>query len=501
MEKYINKFCIISILTLSIIGCSKGDLDLQSQTALKLDDVLNPDNQVGINSLLNGVYDAYQKVPINEHILVELRSDNTRANTLNGLFPNIDSFRITATLGEAANYWSNNYSTIAQANLILNNQDFIDSGATEPDDNKKEEIINQRESILGEAYFLRALCHFNLVRAYGKVPYIDRSISLTNFREFPRLELEEVYQKIVNDFRLAIQNLEGKTFDRNRANEHAANILLAKVLLSQPNKDYGGATTLLERYVESNSFGIDLVPVFSDIFGEENERNEEIIFSVFYEASGSNDFVTSDSELGDQVQTDAESFTFAMSDRGASNGVNLATPELLSILNASDEPDRFTGTIKPLDDPSLDINDPNTDVFNLKYSSVSVAEPQGNDWIVLRFADALLLYSEAILAGSEQTTDANAIEAFNRVRRRANVEEILTGELLTKDALLRERRVEFAFENQRFYDLIRLGEAETVLSEYSLNNNFSFSPSRLLLPIPQRERDASGGFYEQNPGY
>ena len=126
----------------------------------------------------------------------------------------------------------------------------------------------------------------------------------------------------------------------------------------------------------------------------------------------------------------------------------------------------------------------------------------GNDWIVLRYADILLMYAEAIMGPSESTADATAINAYNEIRARAKQSQLAVGvDELTKEALLNERRYELAFENHRFYDLVRFGVANNVISEYATSVGYSFEPTDLLLPIPQAEINVSAGKLLQNPGY
>ena len=125
----------------------------------------------------------------------------------------------------------------------------------------------------------------------------------------------------------------------------------------------------------------------------------------------------------------------------------------------------------------------------------------GNDWIILRYADVLLMHVEAIIGEGNgvSTTDPAALASFQAVRDRAGLTDPVAS--ITKEELLDERRVELAFENQRWFDLIRFGVAVDVLSQFAADNGFSFSTTDLLLPIPQREIGLSNGLLGQNPGY
>jgi len=403
----------------------------------------------------------------------------------------IDSYQTPTNFGEGANYWSNNFFVIAQTNLILDN-----------------ELTETNRVIFGEAYFLRALSYFNLVRAFGRVPYVNRFIQFREeVTEFPQIESAEMYANIASDFQNAIELLSGldnSERPRNRASEGAAKILLAKAYLSQPEPNYPAARDLLEEFIpENNAFKYTLLDNYTDVFSRNNELNDEIIFAITYELSNSDDFITSDSNIQDQIQTESESFSFAMTLRGASNGVNLATEDLKNFISRRRETNRLNAIFF---EGAVD----NEDAENGKWiTSGNRSQRAGDvDWIVLRYSDALLLYVEAILGDGLQTNDLDAVDAYNRVRVRAGFPTLaddisITEKVITKQSLLDERRAEFAFENQRLYDLIRFKEAINVLTDHSNDpvNDLNFSPRDLLLPIPQREIDATNNFYEQNFGY
>jgi hypothetical protein len=124
----------------------------------------------------------------------------------------------------------------------------------------------------------------------------------------------------------------------------------------------------------------------------------------------------------------------------------------------------------------------------------------GNDWIVLRYSDILLLHAEALMAGGDTTNNA-AIDSYMAVRVRAGFDAVADRpSVLTKNALLLERRVELAFENHRFFDLLRLGVANDVLGSHATAKGYtSYNVRRLLLPIPAREINLSDGLLTQNP--
>ncbi|MFB9054946.1 RagB/SusD family nutrient uptake outer membrane protein [Formosa undariae] len=514
MNLYKNILICFSLVAL-FTSCEE-ELDLSNPTALSIEELLQTDD--GFKFLANGVLDAYQKVPANEFLISELRSDNVRANTENGNYPAFNAYNIDPNNGDVATYYSNNMSTIKHANTIIDNR-FL---APE----------NQQYTV-GEAYFMRALCHFNLIRAYENIPYIDTvlDINADEAYDYPQLDPAVVYEKIIEDFKTSIAYLQDATVDRYRPSAGAAISFAAKAYLSQPSPNYKEAELLLASVVENSStYGYslifteqgsddsdfenykNLIQDFGHVFGNDIdgtftdgvpdgswsnnsglEINDEVIFSIAYDLVSSDTYVTADSSLDEQVQTDSESFSFAMTLQGPSNGVNIASNEFLEVMTPELQPVRFYVSFDALSyNPTLETND----TFNAKFPTPG--EIGDNDWIVLRYADVLLLYSEAILAGGNSTTDSRAIDAFNEVRLRAGLDEVVN---LTKADLLAERRVEFVYENQRMYDLIRFGEADKVLQEFSNQNSLFYTNEKKYLPFPQRELDNLPNFYNQNDGY
>ncbi|MDO5970347.1 RagB/SusD family nutrient uptake outer membrane protein [Flavivirga aquimarina] len=474
MKKYI---VLIGIITMSFFSCSEESLSLDSPNDVTVEGLLT--TTTGFKQLLTGAYDAYQKIPTNEYLLTEVRSDNATVGAQFGSLATYDNFNIVVNDVEVFNYWSNNYKVVYQTNLVLDNQDTFLA------------LSGADETVLGEAYFLRALAHFNLVRVFRDIPYIDQVITVDNFEEFPQLDEAETYQKINADFESAISFLEGAEISNTRANEGTATIFLAKSILSQPSPDYVRAQSLLLPLIEdTNEFGFTLTQNFDDIFArgdDGDENNEEIILKVAYTQSSGNP-VTSDSETEDQVQSEAERWSFDMTENGQSNGANLATADLETLMTSALEPVRFPTTI--IEDTFFDDR-----TFNNKWVPDN-GEGSGNDWVVLRYADVLLLYCEAVIGDTQSTDSENAIVAYNKVRARAGLDTLdPTTESLSRDALLAERRMEFVFENQRFYDLIRFGVAINVLQAHSDEVGLFFSPSDIYIDIPQREVDNSDGFY------
>lgn len=416
------------------------------------------DGLQGVNSTSAGDNHATQV----EFYLTEMRSDNTRTKAQEGEAAQFESFAVEATNGIVADYYRSFYNVIFRANLVLANLEAAGTSAAQFE---------------AEAKFVRAYAYFNLVRLYGDIPLVT---SLTGPADtdlaYTRVASDEVYELIQADLNTAISGLDN-TY-RTRASKAGAQALLAKVELTLGN--YGEARSLLESVVATGNYSLE--SNFHDVFYDED--NSETIFSIGYETGG----------------IDSQNFSAEwLNAVGRTSGVNYVTADVRTAF------DTYGGNrtvVSFRQDESQA-----TEYQVAKYFPNGELGPQyasdptkaGNDWIVLRYADVLLMHVESILAGSNATTDAAALASFQAVRDRAGLPTAVTE--VTKDMLLNERRVELAFENHRLFDLMRMGAAQDVLSAFSSTNGYGFSSTDLLLPIPQVEIGLSKGALSQNPGY
>jgi len=466
---------ILLIFTGLLMSCGDDFLEPLPESAVSSESYFSNDEE--IESGVIGMYDAIQGINSNnltdnfsiqrEYYLTEMRSDNTRTKSSEGEAAQFESYTVTASNGIVSNYYISFYEIIYRANLVLSSLD-----AASPE---------KAASFEAEAKFVRAYAYFNLVRLYGDIPLIDRLIGpLEREISYTRVATSEVYNLIVSDLQTAVSGLDN-TY-KNRASKAAAQTLLAKVYLTQ-GTNYAEAQTLLESVIGS---GFSLEPNFKDVFYTEN--NNEVIFAIGYTSD-----LTSDSQ-----NISAE----WLNSVGRTSGVNYVTAdarEALDNLGGSRTPYSYRQDAAQPTQYQVAKYIPNGDANLGIAPTASNPELAGNDWIILRFADVLLMHVEAILAGGQQTSATAAINSFQRVRNRAGLTTPVTS--ITKEDLLAERRVELAFENHRFFDLVRFGAAQQVLSAFSDANGYSFNATDLLLPIPQREINLSNGLMSQNPGY
>ncbi|WP_066224611.1 RagB/SusD family nutrient uptake outer membrane protein [Formosa haliotis] len=419
-----------------------------------------------------------------EFYVTEMRTDNTSTKTPDSEDASdagqLESFAVLPTNNFVLNYFSSYFQIIYRANIILANMDVVD-----------DEV--RAAELEGEARFIRAYAYFNLVRLFGDLPYIDRVVTPDETEvQFTRVPTSVIYEDlIIPDLLSAVAGINHNY--TTRANKNAAKALLAKVYLSLESPEYNKAQVLCEEIINSGKY--QLQSNFSNVFY--SELNSEVIWAIGY-----------NSQLQDNSQLFSAEFMNAV---GNSSGVNYVTTDLKAALDEEgglrtpvayreDPLTIFGGTIRYQTAkyfPDGDSGGADGQTFE------GVPTLAGNDWIVLRYADVLLMHTEAILAGATETSNANAINSFMEVRRRAWPDSATPGKV-TRDELLLERRVEFSSENQRFFDLLRFKVANSVLSAFAAANNFNFTANDLLLPIPQNEINlskASGTEMRQNPGY
>ena len=322
-----------------------------------------------------------------------------------------------------------------------------------------------------------------MVRIWGAVPLVTKEVT-TPFEEFDhgRDDTGIVYKQIIADLTHAAKVLPLFQSGTNigRATQGAANTLLGKVYLTEHN--YAAAVAVLQTVVNSNAY--KLLPNYADIFKIANKNNEESIFEVqFNDATGqgseyANFFAVDASSIGGIGQVLGYDIpTKAFSDSFATNDLRL---------NAT------LGKVKK------------------KYYCNKFMDPAplsdlngNNNFMVLRYADVLLMLAEA-QNEMAYTADGDAFNNINQVRKRAGLGKLTT--LTTPDqqafrlAMEQERKYELAFENHRWFDLVRTGRAIEVMNAAPTENGvINIDKKNLLFYIPQSQIDVKPGLITQNP--
>ncbi|MGJ8667832.1 MAG: RagB/SusD family nutrient uptake outer membrane protein [Patiriisocius sp.] len=477
------KYLIFAVTVSVFVSCDTEEyLNPLPDTAVAVDAFFQTDADVLAGVI--GIYDALQGVNENtignigdanrgvqfEHLLTEHRTDNTRNATLEGSKADFHRYTVNSNNVESEDYYASMYEVIFRANNILNFIDIADAG-------------NQAK-YSAEAKFLRAYAYFKLVRMFGDVPLVTSVVGPTeNETLFIRIPKAQIYTQIVADLQEAITVLDNSS--KSRASKAAAQGILAKVYLTQANPNYTGAQQMCEAIVNSGAF--DLESSFSDVFY--SELNDEIIFAIQYMTGNSL-----------ESQSFSSEFTSGGRRQGQEDGQNIVNDNLIVDFELAGG-NRTAVSYFTFSDAT------EVTKFLPEGSDLSVSPPTyggssrdaGNDYIALRYADVLLMHVEAIMAGGASTNNAAALASFQKVRDRAGLTDAVSN--ITKEDLLLERRVELAFENQRWFDLLRFGVADAVLTAHASELGYVFDARKLLLPIPAREINISGGLLTQNPGY
>lgn len=399
----------------------------------------------------------------------------------------MDKFTYTASTDLVYRYWQVHYRNINRSNVAMK--------YVAPMDIAEE----KKKQYMGEAHFIRGLMYFNLVRLFGAVPIVLEATETLDGLETARSPKEEVFQQVIEDFLFARENLpevyEGK--DIGRATRGAAMAMLVKAYLY--NKQYQEAADEAREIMNMGLYS--LWPDYADVFKIANENKKESIFEIQYVSTGTSGNTNGSSYAGffkpSQLVVPPPPGTFA------GYGDNPVTRNLYEAYDAGDL--RRDVNILYVPTAPSSIRDP---YYVNKYQDPDAFDVNdgGNNYYIARYADVLLMFAEALNEVSPGNPEA--YEAFNQVRRRAygvplNVPSVhdLPAGLSPgqfRDSVLLERRLEFAFEGQRRYDLLRTGKLKEAMQ--AQDPSILVDDHHLLLPIPQDELIVNP-LLEQNPGY
>lgn len=386
----------------------------------------------------------------------------------------LGNYTANSSNGEVANWWNNIYSCINRANDVIANVPKISMD------------LASRNDIVGNARFLRALGYFELARSFGSVPLLITPTSSTSNLFPPKAAIADIYTQIISDLQYAEANclLESQIImaNKGRVSSGAASSILAKVYLTRattpaadPN-DYTNALAECNKVINSGQYA--LLPNYKSIFDWTNKfpSKPENIFSVQFAEPPS---------VGNII---IRMLTSAKTTPAGSASFYVPTAFYNSYSPADSIRRNFSITNKDKSANGTVTTDPL--YFYTKFSSDPTWTAQSNNsmanWIVTRYADVLLMQSEAM--HFLDPLDPNQFNGINAVRARAG----LTGtyqlnftntpgpdDFIT--ALLNERAWELCMEGHRRYDLIRLGRIQSALLA---GKGVTVPSANPLLPIP-----------------
>ncbi|GAB4056390.1 RagB/SusD family nutrient uptake outer membrane protein [Spirosoma litoris] len=459
-----HNYIVTGLLALALTSCSKDFLTVVPETALSSATFFKTESD--FQQAVNGAYVPLRQM-FNERawVLEEMHSDNTyyARNTLYGAVDateNVADFAVPTANGVTANdnvlvQYRLNYVIISRANQILS---LIDgAGITFSSDASKN-------NLKGQAQFLRAFAYFDLVRLFGKVPL---HLVPTTGREDAALPLattDAIYAQIEKDALAASTGLQSKAAqaatDLGRATSGAAKTLLANLYITQ--KKWAQAEAVLKT-IDGYTLQADYNNAFS--FTSTNKNNSESVFEVQY-MEGSAGY------NGNQIYRFLPSPISAAEIApitGTSNpqptsqeSNNIPTPDLIAAYETGDKRKDISIGYVTL---SGSLRDNKTYPYIKKYARVhSLNQNTGQNWPVYRYAEVLLFLAESL---NEQGKTGEAATYINQVRARAGLAATTaSSQADMREAIFKERRVELAFENKRWFDLTRTGRVKEIIGAY-----------------------------------
>jgi hypothetical protein len=492
------KILIVALAGLMLFGCAEEFLELDPPTLTEEGFYLDDNNIymsiIGCYDVLG--WDGNHVAPI--YFMGDILGRDSYKGGENsgdqGWIHQLYTFNYSSTVKQLPDYWRNMYIGINRCNKLLEN---IDKNQT-----LTEGEINRYK---GEASFLRAYYHFQLVKLFGEVPLIDHLLGKEEYIQ-KKATKEALYDFIEKDLEFAAENLPAypgtkEDYTKGRVTMDAAKAMLARVHLYQ--KEFADVKRITDEIIAETNH--DLLSDYGKVFAADNEHNQELMFEIEF-----------DGHIGEWGnESNGNILIIYMQSRektvakATGWGFNCPTKEFIAEFEEGDPRLKATviqkgdtlykGTEDELvylmdDAPTAKaanwVNNPDK-TFNRKYNvpysqqklSNGTGDSQGKNWIVMRFSDVLLMNAEANvhLKGDWQTP-------LNRVRSRVGLGATPVADPL--DAVYHERRVELGMEGQRFWDLVRSGRGEEILGSEGFiegtHNHF---------PIPQEHLDDNGGSF------
>lgn len=459
---------LFGIIALMVVSCSEDFLTIPSQTALTTEVFFKTESDfvsavngtyAPLRTLINGT--AANPFPVTGAIFMgDMHSDNARYILNPNYRATIDQENIADFILEPANLISTTkyrtaYQIIGRANQVL----FYIDGVSFAEDSKN--------NLKGQALFLRAYSYFELVQYFGKVPLHLVPVSTLEETALPLSETDAIINQVITDLQQAITMLPEKSVQAaGRVTKGAAKVLLANV--DMVKKDYAAAETLLKEVVASNEYA--LLPSYASVFNLSNKNSKESVFEIQFK-QGTDGYRSSFSYnmLPIPLALDTVAKLLGVSDPNAitlSEGYDIPSPDLIESYESGDL--RENATIG-----YIHTSDGGYYPYCKKYIHPHATLYNADDnWPVYRYSEVLLFLAEAI---NEQNRPAEALHYINDVigsstvsiRSRAGLGSITSSaQADVRDAIDHERRIELAFENKRWLDLVRTGKAQEVITSY-----------------------------------
>lgn len=514
MKKLIYSTIVILLISVS---CSKDFVEIPPVGVL--DATTFFDDEDNAEQALIGLYDLmqynYAKDWSSAYFVKMLPGDDVNAGggSATDQVPLVeisDYANLSVSNSAITSVWNLHYRTIALANTIIEN---VEAGE-----------LSNKTFVLAEAKFMRAWCYFELTTMWGDVPL--RMVNPTELSSeafaIPKSSRAEVYVQIEADLEVAISGLPAKSglAQNFRVSSATAKALMGKVLVFQDK--YAEALTYLEPVISNSNY--DLAATSEDVWSVDGEFGIESLFEIGYIATNGYDWGNvawggrMESNLHIQLMGPRNEFDIAPVGLLNGWGFNYPSAKSIAAFEASGVNARRSATImteQELVDAGGSVQSTDDDgnpiaiygydgAIRIKYATKASDTSDGGvrelnysvNWRLYRYAEVLFLAAEAY---NKTGADDKAIIELNKVRSRAGLADLdasMSGTDLF-DALKDDKFLEFAHEGQRFWDLVRWGEASSELS------GTGYTSKNDLFPIPVTEIDLNAALTsaDQNPGY
>ena len=485
MLQKINYKIVSLFIALVVFSSCEDDLNVDSSKAItEIDFLNNPDNAI---QLVNGVYNKQLDFNMYSFSWIGITSitsdDADKGSTATDTGTDkhkMDNLTFDATDISFKEVWNGRYDGIYRANNALF---YLEQLAIDP-------VLKNR--LIGEVKFLRALYYFDLVRCFGGVPIVVSKIDINDVETinavvFTRKSKAETYAQIEIDLLDAIERLPLKSVygvnDVGRASKGAAQALLAKAYLYQ--EKWNPAFEMAGNVINSGQY--NLIADYSHVWREIGENSSESIY-----------------EVQATLTKGIRDYTNVQGPRGTPDfgwGFNTPSTTLANSYEAGDL--RKNATIMFVPSTLWDGFLAPTSWTNPRYNYKAYQSPFAESWNddkgetaknlrILKYSDILLIRAEAAF---QIGLSGEAVNRINEIRTRAGLAEVTS---VTLESILNERRWEMAMEHDRWFDIVRTGQAQSAMA---INGKTFLVGVHNLFPIPLDQIIQSGNRLAQNPGY
>jgi len=512
--KQIKYITIFAIAVMALGSCKKDYLTLYPEGQINGANFYK--TATDFQEALVGAYVPLRDAAAIAFFMEEMRSDNTEydynSKDRGGLgFEQLADFMDDKSNGVISTLWAADFRGIQRVNIILDRLAQLDTAVIS---------VAVRNQITGEAKALRAHYYFELVRCFGKLPLYLHEVTDSKNAFLNRSSVDSVYGQIITDFTDALALVPAPDKFPQTGRVTKGMVATEQGLVYLTRKAYDKAIPLFQSVT---TMGYNLLPNYADVFKLANKNSKESIFEVQYKAGtdGQSSFfiyrfipytkhtknilgVDYNNTIGGwNVPTDDLIGTYEANDTRLEASIAVVKGKLDA--NTDFQPDSVTSILNPATPGELSRK------FIKKQfqpQGYSINQNTEDNWPIYRYSDVLLMLAESL---NEQGQPGAALPYLNQVRARAGlVASTETDQTALRAVIAHERRVELAFENHRWFDLVRTDQAIPVMTAfgiaqkakytYLLPASYNVTADRLIYAVPFRENQVNPGL-GQNPGY